>query len=98
MKRRHAAFRLAQPDVELTYPSLFQQAANAASAAGSALASMARGEPVIAPQEEQYRRMAICHACDKFDAKQGRCTLCGCYANLKTRIASEHCPLEPPKW
>lgn len=82
----------------LEYPSLFQQATNLAHAVGSVVASAVRGEPVTVPQEEQDRRLAICHTCDKFDSKQGRCTLCGCFANLKARLASQHCPDDPPKW
>ena len=103
-ERRHAIYRLSLPDAigckptTVSYPSLFRQATNAAQAVGSAIVSAVRGEPVMVPSEEQDRRLAICHACDKFDPKQGRCRLCGCFANLKARIASEHCPDEPPKW
>ena len=97
-ERQHARYRLSLPDAKIEYPSLFQQAVNLTHAAGSVIASAVRGVPLGVPQEEQDRRLAICHACDKFDPKQGRCRLCGCFANLKARIASEHCPDEPPKW
>ncbi len=100
-KRRHAAFRLEQPDAQLEYPSIFHQVMNAAHALGSVAASAVRGEPVSVPREEQARRLAICHACAEwYDPIQDRCRHggCGCFLALKTRIATQHCPLDPPKW
>ncbi len=47
---------------------------------------------------EQERRLTICQACEYFDAAQVQCRQCGCYLSLKVRLASEHCPLDPPKW
>jgi hypothetical protein len=47
---------------------------------------------------EQTRRLAICRACPEFDAEPGRCRQCGCIGRWKTRLATEHCPLDPPKW
>jgi hypothetical protein len=95
-QKRHAIFRLSQPDVELKYPSLFRQAANAAQAVGAVVASAVRGEPVTVPQEEQNRRLAICHACEFWDPKQGRCSKCGCFGAWKTWLASQRCPIG--KW
>ncbi len=80
------------------YPSLFQQATNLTHAVGSALASAVRGEPVTVPQEEQDRRLAICHACEFWDSAQARCSKCGCFGQWKTWLASQKCPLNPPKW
>ena len=97
-QKQHAGFRLAQPDAKLKYPSLFQQAVNASKAVGSVVASAIRGESVTVPQEEQDRRLAICLSCDKYDPQQHRCRLCGCFANLKVRLAGQHCPDDPPKW
>ena len=82
----------------LEYPSLSQQAKNAVRAVGSVFASAIHGEPVTVPQEEQDRRLAICHACQHFDSQQHRCRLCGCFANLKARLAGQHCPDDPPRW
>ena len=77
VERRHAQSRLglAEP---LDYPSLFQQATNAVRAVGSVVASVVQGEPVLASQEDQDRRLAICHSCEFWDAAQGRCSKCGC--------------------
>lgn len=109
LQRRHAAHRLTLPDAigyqlpepelpKLEYPSLFEQATNVVQAAGSAVASFVRGEPITVPKEEQNRRLAICHACEFWDSSQGRCSVCGCYGDWATWLASHHCPLTPPKW
>lgn len=98
-QKRHAEYRLAQSDAEpLEYPSIFQQATNLAHSVGSVVASAVRGEQIIRSKEEQARFIAICEACDKFDQAQRRCTLCGCYGSLKNRLATEHCPDDPPRW
>ncbi len=100
-QKRHASFRLAQPDAKLQYPSLFQQAKNLAHAVGGVVSAAVHGEPIVATEEEQARRLAICHACAEwYDPEQERCPHggCGCFLSLKTRIASQHCPLDPPKW
>jgi Family of unknown function (DUF6171) len=80
----------------LQYPSLFQQVTNAAKAVGSVVASAVRGEAVSVPQEEQDRRLAICHACEFWDTRQGRCSKCGCFGAWKTWLASQRCPID--KW
>lgn len=78
------------------YPSLATMTKNAVVAAGSVVASIVRGEPVTVPQEEQDRRLTICHACEFWDAKQGRCSKCGCFGAWKTWLASQQCPIA--KW
>jgi len=80
----------------LEYPPLFQQARNAVQAVGSVVASIVRGEPVTVSQEEQDRRLAICHTCEFWDAAQGRCSKCGCFGAWKTWLASQQCPIA--KW
>jgi len=98
----HAAYRrlvlrmASSYGLGLKYPSLIQQGTNAVKAVGSVVASVARGEPVTVPQEEQDRRLAICHACEFWDATQGRCSKCGCFGQWKTWLASQRCPIE--KW
>ena len=99
----HATYRLSLPDLadcksDREYPSLFQQATNFAKATGAVVSTAVRGEVIIRSAKEQAEYLAICEACEKFDPTQGRCTICGCYARWKARIASEHCPLDPPKW
>lgn len=82
----------------LEYPSLFQQATNVAKAIGSVVASAVHGEPITVSQEEQDRRLVICHACEFWDSAQARCAKCGCFGAWKTWLASQKCPLDPPKW
>jgi hypothetical protein len=92
-KRRHAEYRLGLPDavgyVPPPYPSLLTQAASAVKAAAGFIASGFK----VASNEEQDRRLAICHACELFDGVQGRCRKCGCFGDWKTWIASQQCPL-----
>jgi hypothetical protein len=80
----------------LDYPSLLQQAANVAGAVGSIVASAVHGEPISVPQEEQDRRLAICHGCEFWDAQQGRCSKCGCFGAWKSWLTSQQCPVG--KW
>lgn len=87
--------RLLAGDVA-SFPPLTEQIANAARAAARVAKAIVKRETVIVSQEEQERRLAICETCDHFS--ESRCTLCGCCANLKTRIATEHCPDNPPRW
>lgn len=46
-----------------------------------------------------------CQGCEHFNEARSKCQLCGCYLNIgknarfnKIRMATEHCPLDPPKW
>jgi len=101
-QKRHAAFRLGQPDAinfvgqTPEYPSLATMVKNATVAAGSVVASIVHGEPIQASEEEQARRLEICHACEFFDHQQGRCTKCGCFGQWKTWLATQRCPID--KW
>ncbi len=113
-QRRHAEYRLSLPDaVEFAdalalkskaseapapYPSWLTMAGNVASAAGRAISGAVQGERVARSVEEQGRCLVICQSCDQWDLARGRCRVCGCIGRWKTRLATEHCPLDPPKW
>jgi hypothetical protein len=43
-------------------------------------------------------RIAECHKCPNFDADSGRCRLCGCLMETKTKWETSSCPDVPPKW
>lgn len=77
-----------------SFPPLREQAGNLAGAVGRFVAS---GLEVSTP-EEQARRLAICRSneCGRF--LDGRCRECGCRLMAKVKMATEHCPLDPPKW
>jgi hypothetical protein len=80
------------------YPPLADQVESAAAAAGRALAAGVTSQPVLVDKAEQLRRLAVCGACPNLDINRGRCTVCGCVVRYKTRLATEHCPLDPPRW
>jgi hypothetical protein len=73
-------------------PSLARQALNFA---GAVARHVAHGMPTV-DDAEKARRLAICRECEHFDA--GRCRLCGCFMAIKSAMALEKCPHDPPKW
>lgn len=75
-----------------SYPPLATQAANLA---GSLWAWAVSGF-TMASEDEQARRLAICHACPQWDG--GRCRICGCALSAKVSLKTAHCPLPEPKW
>ena len=69
------------------------------------LKSWVRGSQVIASQDEAERRWEICKQCPhlKYDEtnpdtgkRDGRCTHCGCFMNVKVHYAVAECPID--KW
>lgn len=76
------------------YPSATTQAANLFRSA----IGWARSGFKITPKAERARRLAICLACPKYDSVQKRCSVCGCFNQARVFIASDSCPLNPPKW
>ena len=72
------------------YPSAARQAANLA----GSLWDWAVSGFMVASQEEQDRRLAICHGCEQWD--EGRCRICGCHLAAKVKMKTGHCPIG--KW
>ena len=69
------------------------------------LGAWVKGSQVITTQEEADRRWEICKQCPKLlydeanpdtGKKDGRCTECGCFMNVKVHYAIAHCPID--KW
>ena len=69
------------------------------------LKAFIKGKQVIVPQEIAAQRWEICKQCPylKYDEtnpdtnkKDGRCTECGCFMNVKTHYATAECPIG--KW
>jgi hypothetical protein len=83
---------------EASFPPLHEQFGSAAGATGRALAAAVTGQPVIVSQAEQDRRLKICAACPAFRPAEGRCGVCGCRMRAKTRLTTEGCPLDSPRW
>lgn len=93
-------------------PSVGAQAVNAVGAAGRALSAAFTGKKILVTPEEKARRMDICKACEFViqhakHPERFRCSKCGCHMNYswlsapgfsKAELATESCPLDPPKW
>ena len=51
---------------------------------------------LAAPSQLFETRLAICRTCPAFEPAGwfglGRCSRCGCIAQLKLRLSSQHCP------
>lgn len=66
---------------------------------------VAAGSPARS-QTEIDAALAICKACEHYaEKKKPHCRVCGCQLNTapdglvnKIAMATEHCPLTPPKW
>jgi hypothetical protein len=89
---RNLAGADAVPDPPIDYPPVVEQAGNLA----RSLWRWALTGFKVSDRKETKRRLAICLECPEFDPKQGRCKICGCVAKLKSRLASDHCPIN--KW
>lgn len=80
----------------LAMPPLLAQLKGLATAAVQTAKAAAMGEAVLRTQEEQARYMAICAGCEFYAASEGRCSKCGCFAVVATRLATKSCPVG--KW
>jgi hypothetical protein len=45
-----------------------------------------------APKNVQEDRYKICKSCTLFNSVLKTCTACGCFMNLKTKLAHSYCP------
>ncbi|MEO0968038.1 MAG: hypothetical protein AAFX80_06755 [Cyanobacteria bacterium J06639_18] len=50
------------------------------------------GDRVLAKKETVDYRLGICATCDKFNAEEKRCTLCGCFMMVKANLEAANCP------
>jgi hypothetical protein len=85
------------PKPVLEYPSILAQAINATRAAKRVLAAAVQGDPIRVPPETYRDRLALCQSCESYDRIRARCSKCGC-TGLKLELATEKCPLDPPRW
>ena len=90
---------------EKELPPLSQMVRNVAVDHWKSLKSWLKGSQVIAPQEVAQKRWDICRSCPKLlydetnpdtNRKDGRCTECGCFMNVKCHYAVAECPIG--KW
>ena len=77
-------------------PSNMQMMKNLSSSLKNASKALIKGEKVSLSKGEAEARMKICMSCEEYIKEENRCNLCGCYMRVKTKIATEKCPIR--KW
>lgn len=50
------------------------------------------GDKVLAENQTVEDRLKICSTCEKFDALEKRCTVCGCFMMIKANLEASNCP------
>uniref|UniRef100_A0A6M3K6I1 Glycosyltransferase n=1 Tax=viral metagenome TaxID=1070528 RepID=A0A6M3K6I1_9ZZZZ len=65
----------------------------------------AAGRPVRSDEEVAWILREHCQPCEHYSPKRKQCKICGCFSRAKgmpefnkPKMATEKCPLEPPKW
>ena len=90
---------------EKKLPPASQQVRDIATTHWKSLKAFMRGRHVITPQEVATERWEICKQCPELlydetnpdtNKKDGRCTQCGCFMNVKVHYATAECPIG--KW
>tara|TARA_Y100000593_G_C4250254_1_gene306793 strand:- start:34 stop:432 length:399 start_codon:yes stop_codon:yes gene_type:complete len=90
---------------EQKLPPISQMVRNVAVDHWKSLKAFLKGKHVIVPQEVAQQRWDICRQCPHLmydetnpdtDRKDGRCTECGCFMNVKCHYATAECPIG--KW
>jgi ribosomal protein L32 len=74
---------------EPALPNMVSMAKNVAQAVSSA----AKRGAVLVDDEEKEKRLKVCRQCEFYRTSDKRCAVCGCYTELKTTLASWHCPI-----
>ena len=87
---------------EKKLPLASQMVRDIATTHWKSLKAWLKGSQVIAPQEIAENRWEICKQCPKLlydetnpdtGKKDGRCTECGCFMNVKVHYAVAECPI-----
>ena len=90
---------------EQKLPPTSQMVRNIAVDHWKSLKAFLKGKHVIVPQDVAQERWEICKQCPKLlydetnpdtNKKDGRCTECGCFMNVKCHYATAECPIG--KW
>jgi len=90
---------------EKKLPPISQMVRNIATDHWKSLKTWIKGSQVIASQDVAQKRWDICKECPYLlydetnpdtNKKDGRCTECGCFMNVKVHYAVTDCPLK--KW
>ena len=92
-------------DTEFELPPASQQIRDIATTHWKSLKAWIKGSQVITTQEIAEKRWEICKQCPHLlydqvnpdtNKKDGRCTHCGCFMNVKVHYAVAECPID--KW
>jgi hypothetical protein len=82
-------------------PGVFQQARAVVQAGGRVVAAAVQGKEVFVTDDVFNERESECLICPFVvktdDGRFLKCSICKC-KQMKLRIATEQCPLEPPRW
>ena len=96
---------LPPPNPQKQHPlTILQRAVSLATVATKTVAKAATTGVAYLPEAAILERLAICRACDQFNADTERCKLCGCGctggANFANKLAhvGATCPALPPRW
>tara|TARA_R100000008_G_scaffold80032_1_gene62157 strand:+ start:391 stop:777 length:387 start_codon:yes stop_codon:yes gene_type:complete len=92
-------------EVEKKLPPASQMVRDLATTHWKSLKAFIKGKQVITPQEVAEERWKICQQCPELlydqtnpdtGKKDGRCTKCGCFMNVKVHYSTAECPIG--KW
>ena len=75
-----------------------QTARNFLAAVARCVARWLQRETVMAKKEAVEYRLGKCSKCNHYDPESETCMLCNCFVSIKTLLASERCPDNPPRW
>jgi hypothetical protein len=96
LRMREKISLMAREPAPASFPPAGVQIGNALGAIGRAAHAAVSGQPVFVPNEVRDERWAQCMTC--VNLVNDRCRLCGCYFAKKITLATESCPMSPPRW
>jgi hypothetical protein len=86
--------------IEENFKKLFQETAKISkSLSQSAIKganAIAENKKIISSKSDAQSRLDVCNKCKDLDKSLGRCTVCGCFVSIKTKVDYETCPIG--KW
>lgn len=83
-------------EVDKKLPSYKEMAFGVTESLKTSLMQLARGGAVFSDKETTEKRMNECLNCEFLIPAQSRCSKCGCFMNMKTRLQTSTCPIG--KW
>ena len=78
------------------FPSFQEQIQNFVEATTKATQEALSGGNVFVSPEIQRQRLLVCSVCEYLDRPSARCTECGCFVQIKSKVSTEECPMG--KW